>query len=53
MWSIIKVLRNKNWINFMDRYGWFQSYSRYWIDRRLYGNERQITKWKSIVSRLK
>ena len=34
----------------MDPYSWFQWYFRYWLGRRSQGDERQINKWKNIVS---
>ena len=43
----------KGWINSMDPYGWFQWYFRYWLGRRSLDGERQIVRWKGIVSRVK
>ena len=44
---------NKDWINSLDSHGWFQWYFRYWLDTRLLDDERQIVRWKGVVSRFK
>ena len=41
----------KDWIKSIDPYGWFQWYFRYWLGRRSYDDEKQIARWKGIVSR--
>ena len=50
MCNIIKILGNKGWINEIDPYGWVQWYFRYWLGRRSQDHERQINRWKRIVS---
>ena len=42
-----------DWINFIDTYGWIQWYFRYWLGRRSLDDERQIIRWKGIISRFK
>ena len=44
---------NKGWINEIDPYGYFQLYFRYWLGRRSSDDERQINRWKRIVSRFR
>ena len=43
-----RIWESKGWINEIDPYRWFQ-----WLedDERLEDNERQINRWKRIVSR--
>ena len=40
-------------INKIDPYAWFQWYFRYWLGRRSLDDERQINRWKEIVSRFR
>ena len=40
-------------IKYIDSYGWFQWYFRYWLDRRSLDDERQINRWEGIVSSFK
>ena len=55
MWNIIKILGNNGWFNPIDpyHYVWSQWYFRYWLGRRSLDNDKQINKWKRIVSRFK
>ena len=49
----LRFWENNGWINPIDSYGWFQWYFRYWLDRRSSDDERQINRWKRIVSKFK
>ena len=49
----LRFLKNKGWINEIIPYGWLQWYFRYWLDRRSEDYERQINRWKKIVSRFR
>ena len=49
----LRFWENKGWINEMDPYGWFQWYFRFWLVRRSKDDERQINRWKKVVSRFR
>ena len=49
----LRFWENKDWINEIDAYGWFQWHFRYWLGRRSQDDERQINKWKKSVSRFR
>ena len=52
MRSIAKIFGEiKERVNETDPYGWCQWYFRYQLGRRLEDDERQINRWKEIVSR--
>ena len=46
----LRFWKNKDWINSIDPYGWFQWYFRYWLDRITLDDKTQVTKRKGIVS---
>ena len=37
----------------MGLYGWFQWYFRYWLGKKILDDERQIARWKGILTRFK
>ena len=47
----LRFWEEKGWINEIDPYGWLQWYFRYWKGRRSKDDQRQIGRWKRIVSR--
>ena len=50
---LLRFWENKGCISEIDPYGWFQWYFRYWLGRRLEDDERQINRWRKIVSRFR
>ena len=51
--SSLRFWENKGWINEIDPHGWSQWYFRYWLGGRSQDDQRQINRWKGIVSRFK
>ena len=49
----LRFSEDKGSINKIDTYGWFRWYFRYWLGTRSNDDERQINRWKEIVSRFK
>ena len=49
----LRLWEKKGWINKIDLYGWLQWYFRYRKGRRSSDDQRQIGRWKRIVSRFK
>ena len=53
MWNITKIGLTIGWVNSIDPYGSFQQYFRYWLGKLSLDDERQIARWKRVVSRFK
>ena len=51
--TLLRFWENKGWINEIYFYGCFQLYFRYWLGRISQDDERQINRWKRIVSRFR
>ena len=51
--TLLRFWENKDWINSIDPYGWFQWYFIYWLGRRVLDDKREIARWKGIASRFK
>ena len=49
----LRFWENKGWINSIDPFGWCQWYFRYWLGIKFLDDEREINRWKGIVSGLK
>ena len=49
----LRFWENKGWNNKIDPYGWFQWYFRYCLGGRSEDDERQINRWRKIVSRFR
>ena len=50
---VLNVGHHYGRIDKIDPYGLFQWYFRYWLGRGLKDDERQIKRWKRIVSRFR
>ena len=49
----LRFWEDKGWIDEIDPYVSFQQYFRYCLGRRSKNDERQISRWNKIVSRLR
>ena len=49
----LRFCQNNDWINEIGPYRWFQQYFRYWLGSRSKDDDRQINRWKKIVSSLR
>ena len=49
----LRFWENKEWVNEIDLYDWLQWHFKYRLGRRLKDDERQINRWKKIVSRFR
>ena len=49
----LRFWENNKWIDFIDPYGWFRWYFRFWLVGKSLDDERQIARWKGIVSSFK
>ena len=49
----LKFWEDNGWIDKIDRYGCFQWYFRYFLGKRYLDDEKELKRWKRIVSRFK
>ena len=48
--TVLRFWKNKGWINSIYPYDWFEWYFSHWLGRRSLDDERQIARWKKILS---